>query len=170
MGVDIGTGCLDTDSSVCLQGYSDAQDLTGSASCLEKGALSWPPALMGLPSTAIGGLANSLLPGWAGTQKPDPSTQLGGKTGMPPILPRVRVLNSASPSVLPESLTWACVSIHRMCPSRRAQDFRGFKSAREHRILALIRSSALGVPHMLMILANPLPTGESAKDGLLLLF
>lgn len=115
MRVDIGTDRLDTDSSVCFEGYSDAQDLAGSASCLEKGALSWPPALMGLPSTAMGGLANSLLLGWAGTQKPDTSTQLGGKTVMPPILPRVRVLDSASASVLPESLTWACVSMHRKC-------------------------------------------------------
>lgn len=113
---------------------------------------------MGLLSTAIGDLADYLPPGWARTQKPD--TIFGGKTVMPPILPRVRVLDSASPSVLPESFTWACVSIHRMCSSRRAQDFRGFKSAREHRILALIWSAALGIPHMLMILANPPPTGE----------
>jgi hypothetical protein len=45
-GVDIGTGCVDTDSSVCLAGHSDVQDLADSASCLEKGALSWPTSLL----------------------------------------------------------------------------------------------------------------------------
>lgn len=51
-------------------GHSEAQGLAGSASCRKRGALSPPqPSQQSLPSTALEGPADSLLPGWAGTQR-----------------------------------------------------------------------------------------------------